>query len=168
MTGFRPRAPGLRPPFPMLNNFEAYQLAVEFYRLCDQLPLPRHLRDQLLRASSSISLNLAEGTERTTVVDRRRYYKMALGSIRECQAILNLAKETKRSTDARRLADRLGAITFKLCESLNQIITIGNGGRGPEARGPRPEAGTRTKCPKNKKPRSSNLGFFRSKRANSL
>ncbi len=71
----------------MLKNFRSYQLAVKFYKLCEKLKAPKHLQDQLLRASSSIALNLAEGGERVTDADRRRFYRMAMGSIRECQTI---------------------------------------------------------------------------------
>jgi four helix bundle protein len=44
----------------MRKNFRTYQLAVEFYRSAKTLQLPRHLKDQLNRASSSVVLNLAE------------------------------------------------------------------------------------------------------------
>ena len=44
----------------MLKNFRTLDLAVAFYRQVTGLKLPHHLKDQLLRASSSIALNLAE------------------------------------------------------------------------------------------------------------
>ena len=43
----------------MLDKFKTFQLSVKFYKVCLTLKMPSHLRDQLLRASSSISLNLA-------------------------------------------------------------------------------------------------------------
>lgn len=43
----------------MLKQFKTYQLSTQFYQACVKLKLPRHLRDQLLRASSFITLNLA-------------------------------------------------------------------------------------------------------------
>jgi four helix bundle protein len=54
----------------MLPQFAAYQLAVRHYRLCRELRLPAHLRDQMLRASSSVVLDLAEGSAKPTVKDR--------------------------------------------------------------------------------------------------
>jgi hypothetical protein len=48
----------------MLKNFRTYQLSINFYQLCRQTSLPAFLKNQLLRASSSISLNLAEGSSR--------------------------------------------------------------------------------------------------------
>ena len=43
-----------------LKNFRSYDLAVELYRKCKGIPLPSYAKDQLLRASMSICLNLAE------------------------------------------------------------------------------------------------------------
>ena len=40
----------------------------------------RHARDQWLRASQSIPLNIAEGNGKTAEADRRRYFEIARGS----------------------------------------------------------------------------------------
>ena len=53
--------------------------------------MPSHLRDQLLRASSSIALNLAEGRGKRTIKDQLRFFQIAMGSLRESQAALILA-----------------------------------------------------------------------------
>ena len=47
----------------------------------------RPARDQWLRASQSISLNIAEGNGKTAEADRRRYFEIARGSAMECAAI---------------------------------------------------------------------------------
>ena len=47
----------------------------------------RPARDQWLRASQSIPLNIAEGNGKTADADRRRYFEIAGGSARECAAI---------------------------------------------------------------------------------
>jgi len=47
----------------------------------------RHARDQWLRASQSIPLNIAEGNGKTAEADRRRYFEIARGSAMECAAI---------------------------------------------------------------------------------
>ena len=49
--------------------------------------LHRPARDQWLRASQSIPLNIAEGNGKTTNADRRRYFEIARGSALECAAI---------------------------------------------------------------------------------
>ena len=96
----------------MLEKFEAFQLAASFYRVCKRLKIPRFLQDQLMRASSSIALNLAEGSGKRTAPDQRRFYAIAFGSLRECQAILEL--EGISDPEIKKLADRLGAMLFKL------------------------------------------------------
>jgi len=50
----------------MLNNFRTFQISVKFYKEAIKIKLPRHLKDQLNRSSSSISLNLAEGHGKST------------------------------------------------------------------------------------------------------
>src|SRR4051812_43473003 len=74
-----------------MQNFKTFQLAVTFYRQARSLKLPRHLHDQILRASSSIALNLAEGRGKPTLKDQLRFFNIAMGSARETQAALILA-----------------------------------------------------------------------------
>ncbi len=96
-----------------MYKFRTYQLAVEFYQRTSKLSAPVHLRDQLARASSSVALNIAEGAGRwDTPTDRKRFFRMALGSLRESNAILDLldVKEPR----VRQLADSLGALLYSL------------------------------------------------------
>ena len=99
-----------------MRNFRTYKLAVEFYRLCQTVCLPRHLRDQLARASSSVALNLAEGYGRNSRGDKIKFYSIALGSIRESQAILDLAPKHCSNVDT--LLDSLAAHTYKLIKVM--------------------------------------------------
>jgi four helix bundle protein len=101
----------------MLEGFRTHDTAIEFYWACEKIKCPKHLQDQLLRASSSIALNLSEGSARPTAPDRRRIYFIALGSLRESQTILRLIRAPDDSK-AVMLADLLGAQLFKLCEAL--------------------------------------------------
>ncbi|MCB0345760.1 MAG: four helix bundle protein [Bdellovibrionales bacterium] len=98
-----------------MKNFRTYQAAVEFYRLAATAKLPRHLKDQLDRAASSIVLNLAEGAGRFGRKDQKRFFHIALGSLRECQAIIDIAQNTDSSMELS--ADKLGAHIFKLIRS---------------------------------------------------
>jgi len=96
----------------MLQNFSTYQFAKEYYWKCKSVKLPRFLYDQLQRASSSIVLNLAEGSGKRTAADQRRFYAIAYGSLRECQAILELERiEDPIIYD---LQNQLGAMLFTL------------------------------------------------------
>lgn len=69
-------------------------MAVEFYRLARGQSASRHLKDQLMRAASSAALNLSEGSAKKSPADRRRFYEIALGSVRECEAIIKLLHPT--------------------------------------------------------------------------
>ena len=99
----------------MKRTFRTYELAVEFYHQSQTLHLPRHLKDQLDRASSSVALNLAEGSGRSTPKDKKRFYHIALGSLRESQSILDLAQNT--SPNLLNSADTLGAHLYRLIQN---------------------------------------------------
>jgi four helix bundle protein len=97
----------------MLSNFRTYQLSVQFHSQVKSLRVPPYLKDQLLRASSSVALNLAEGSAKPTFRDRIKFYNIALASLRECQAALDLSDCSTLELHA--LADRLGGALCKLC-----------------------------------------------------
>ena len=98
-----------------MKKFRTLDLAVEFYALIETLKMPRHLRDQILRSSSSISLNLAEGNAKYSKLDKMRIYQIAMGSLRETQVALKLARiEDQKIHDT---ADKLGASIYRLIES---------------------------------------------------
>jgi four helix bundle protein len=107
-------ATGLHTSFGMLKNFRAYQLSIEYYHKCEELKCAKHLREQLGRASSSISLNLAEGSCQPTMANRSKYYHIAFGSLGETQTIVDLAKIDLESP-LFKMADELGAQIYKLC-----------------------------------------------------
>ena len=95
----------------MLDKFRSYQLALKLYALCREIKLPYSLKDQLTRASSSVVLNLAEGSAKPTTPDRQRFYAVAFGSLREVQAII----EMERLESLRLIADDLGGHLYRLC-----------------------------------------------------
>ena len=96
----------------MLKNFRIFNASVNFYRECKKVKLSHELRDQLVRASSSVSLNIAEGYGRINIRDKKRFYKIALGSLRECDAIFQLADIS--SPDLLALLDHIGGGLFKV------------------------------------------------------
>jgi len=115
----------------MLEKFEAFQIAKRHYKLCKSLKLPKTLYDQLFRASSSIALNLAEGSGKRTPEDQRRFYSIAFGSLRECQAILEL--EDISDPELRKLSNQLGAILYSLSRKrLNRTDTDAGAGAGAD------------------------------------
>ena len=96
-----------------MKTLVTYRLAVEFYRLVKTVKTETHLKTQLLRAASSIVLNLGEGYGRRTHADRRRHFSIAFGSLRESQAALEIAEvKDEKILD---LADHIGGCLYKLC-----------------------------------------------------
>jgi len=72
------------------EKLDVYRLSLEYtawvYNLCESLHGHRNARDQLLRASQAIPLNIAEGNAKATEGDRRRFFEIARGSTLECAA----------------------------------------------------------------------------------
>lgn len=97
----------------MLSQFQTYQLALQFHRGCRELRLPAYLRDQTLRASSSVVLNIAEGSAKPTLADRRKFYAIALGSLRESMAALEISELSSPALG--RVGDQLGGCLYRLC-----------------------------------------------------
>ena len=98
-----------------MKNFRTYDLAVQFYRQAVALPLKAHLKEQLLRAAASVALNLAEGRGKPSVRDQLRFFHIAMGSVRESQAILALGNQ--ESTKAYQLLDSLAAHLYRLIQA---------------------------------------------------
>ncbi len=97
----------------MIRKFRTYDRSLQLYGLCKEARLPHHLKDQLVRASSSICLNLAEGSAKPTLKDRLKFYHVALGSCREVQAVIQM--EPRLLTGLQASADILGAHLYRLC-----------------------------------------------------
>lgn len=80
------------------QNWPVYRRAIEFSKsandLCLSLPDGmRDLKSQLRRASSSVPLNIAEGSSRFSRNDKLSFLRISRGSVFECAAILDLVRE---------------------------------------------------------------------------
>ena len=93
-------------------NLRVNEQAVELYRETKRAALPGYLKLQLLRAASSVALNVAEGYGKPTARDRAKFFAIALGSAREVQAVVDL--EPTAMAGVRAKADRLAAGLYKL------------------------------------------------------
>ena len=96
-----------------MQKFKTYQIAIQFYHQSKNLKLKQPMKDQFQRALLSIVLNLAEGTAKPTAKDRRRFYRISLGSLREVQTILDILGCIELIKEA----DKLGAYLYKLCQN---------------------------------------------------
>ena len=97
-----------------MSNFIALDLAVELYKECSKLKLKNPIKDQLLRASLSVALNITEGSGRSSSKDRRRFYFFSLGSVRECQCLVKIID----NTELIKKYDRLGALVYGLTRKI--------------------------------------------------
>ena len=86
----------------MIENYKdllVWQKAVlaarEAYRIASALPDTEKsgLASQLRRAAVSISINIAEGKQRTSRKEYARFIEIAIGSVNEVEAILTLIGE---------------------------------------------------------------------------
>jgi len=77
------------------------------------------LKDQILRAAVSIPSNIAEGSERRSIPDFRRFIAIAQGYAAELRTQVYIAKEVKLLTeqDANRLIEELKIIS-KMLQAL--------------------------------------------------
>src|SRR5262245_6192736 len=118
------------------EQLDVYQASVDFaawsYGLAKQLrTIDRHSRDQLLRASHSIALNIAEGCGKLPSPERRRFLQIAGGSARECGAILDIlcrcgVISEKEAQPGKELLARIVAMLTRMIASGDQV-------RDPEA-----------------------------------
>ena len=78
------------------------------------------MRDQLLRASSSVALNLAEGNARRTNKDRLRFFNIALASLREVQMICKLEDLERLAQKADQVGGMIYALNRSVADSVNR------------------------------------------------
>ena len=84
------------------ENFPVYKLSIDFIKSVDSLiaeinlPKNSRLADQLIRASLSVPLNIAEGAGRFHKANKKNFYVIARGSVFECVAILDILKTKQK------------------------------------------------------------------------
>ncbi len=85
------------------EKLEVYRESLSFIAwvtpLLDGLVRVGEVKDQLDRASTSITLNIAEGNGKYTPKDRCRYFDIAHGSSLECAAGLDILVAKARATN---------------------------------------------------------------------
>ena len=98
------------------QTLKVYQKAKQFHVDCklliSRINADKKFIDQLRRASSSVPLNIAEGSGKFSPADRKNFYIIARASIFECVAILEIFKSE----------DKINNIDFaKLMDVSDQI-----------------------------------------------
>lgn len=105
------------------EKLEVYQVAREFLVLATGLlarKMPRDLRDQFDRATSSILFNIGEGAGKTARADKQRSYEIARGSTTEAATQLDLLHirgfiTTDQYRSSRSLLIRVAQMLSRLC-----------------------------------------------------
>lgn len=108
------------------EKLDVYKVALEFVVLVDgiieHLPIGKaYLADQLKRACSSISLNIAEGAGEYSGNEKTRFYRMAKRSATECASILDICHILKvieeiDYTKGRELLIRIVSMLIKMSQ----------------------------------------------------
>jgi four helix bundle protein len=111
------------------ERLEAWRQARTFYLGCGALRgLPKaagHLGDQLERASLSVVLNIVEGAGRNSWKEKRHFFCIALGSLAESVAVLDLAV-AKGLLDPSE-TERLVAVARRVGALLTGLMKAGQG-----------------------------------------
>lgn len=87
--------------FLQLNHqqLDVYKIARQFVRECylvtENFPsIEKYaLSQQIRRAALSVHLNIAEGCSRKSIVERKRYFEIARGSVVEIDAAFDIAAD---------------------------------------------------------------------------
>lgn len=82
------------------------------------------MKDQLLRASSSIALNLSEGNARRTLKDKRKFFNIAYASAKEVQTICTLEQINKLAFKADKIAGMIYCLNRKITEAVTEAETV--------------------------------------------
>jgi four helix bundle protein len=108
------------------EKLDVYQCAIEFIAtaamLHDQLPKGfAHLGDQLRRASLSVPLNIAEGSGKVSLRERRRFFEIARSSALECSAILNCASALRLVDSS--LLETARSLILRIVQMLSKLTS---------------------------------------------
>jgi four helix bundle protein len=105
--------------FQKLNVYQkSLDISVELVNIAVRFPSAhRRIADQLIGAVTSISLNIAEGSGRSTQKDRNQFYRIAKTSAYEVIAILDICEKIKL-IDNTGFSERIEEI----CKMLSGLI----------------------------------------------
>ena len=113
------------------ERLDVYRVSIEFvtwsYRLAKSLKgVDRHARDQLLRSSQSVPLNIAEGNGKLPSAERKRYQRIALGSALESAATIDVlaacgAIEPTAASEGKALLRRVVSMLTRMVSMPTQV-----------------------------------------------
>lgn len=107
------------------ENLDVYQLALEFAKqvAISTNNAPRgqwSTVDQFRRASTSISLNIAEGSGRYAKGEKRQFYSIAKGSSYECVPLISLCHSLNLINES--TAAEFKETVQRICQMLTRLV----------------------------------------------
>lgn len=112
------------------QRLEIYQLALEYvelaYKVAESLPRSENfnLNSQLTRAATSVTLNIAEGSTSQSDAEQSRFLGMALRSLIETVACLDIIENREYLSSDELLASReAGSKLFAKIQSMKKFLT---------------------------------------------
>lgn len=111
------------------QNLEIYQLSLEYidliYALAEKLPRNEdfNLKSQIIRAATSIALNIAEGSTSQSDAEQARFLGMALRSFIETVGCQDIIERRKYVTgDDLRPSREIGSKLFAKVQSMKRFL----------------------------------------------
>ncbi len=110
------------------ENLEVWKLALEYlddvYRLAEDLPKEEmyNLRSQWIRAATSISLNIAEGSTGQSDSEQVRFLGYAIRSLMECTACFRIAQRRRYIPDDKGGTEDRTVILVKKLQSFRNTV----------------------------------------------
>ncbi|MFV0339234.1 MAG: four helix bundle protein [Parachlamydiaceae bacterium] len=106
------------------EKLNVYNSSIELVAVIDEIvkDLPRgraYLTDQILRAGTSVPLNIAEGAGEFAINEKIRFYRIAKRSATECSAILDVCRTLNLIKVE--LLDRCKALLFAIVSMLTKL-----------------------------------------------
>jgi len=113
------------------EKLDVYRVALEAVyqvnKIIEYSKRNRIVRDQILRSSTSVVLNIAEGTGKRSGADRRRYYEIARGSAMETSAALDILVVLNYTTEDRVASTK--HLLRRVVAMLTRMTDVPNGVR---------------------------------------
>ena len=104
------------------ETLDIWKITVQFgsdiYKVTRKFPKAEQfgLTSQLIRAATSISLNIAEGSSRTSKTDFQRFIQISIGSLFEVVTCLYFAK------DQQYISDKEFRSIYDKCEQIAKML----------------------------------------------
>jgi four helix bundle protein len=114
------------------EKLHVYQASLQLVELVATIiraatDIERIIKDQILRSSTSVLLNIAEGAGKRSYADKRRFYEISRGSATETAAALDILRvwghaSEQHVSEGKILLRRIVAMLTKLAESAEAGI----------------------------------------------